>query len=453
MPRVRRSSLLVLFLTVFTDLIGFGIVIPFLSYYARQYGATGTLVGAVVGVYSIMQFFFAPVWGRLSDRIGRRPVILVSLVASSTGYFLFAVAHSFTLLFVSRVIAGVGGANIGTAQAYIADVTTPENRARGMGLIGAAFGLGFILGAPLSGFLSAAGMHRHLPGNLLPGIVAGTMSVIAFSIALFVLGESKPPAARAAAASSFAAPPAGPDAAGAPVMNGYAAPRAPEADRAAAPVRSRIPPQFDRRVWSEMAHQSILFAIILTLFLTLLAVAGMETSVTLHARDRFNFTPLQLAWFFLFMGVIVATIQGGLIGRLAKALGEKALVITGAASFTIGLSLVPAVWHVPYLYVVAFFIAIGQGLTYPSLTALVSKASPPNEQGSMLGLASGIGSLARFIGPILSGWFYDLAQARGAFYGQAAIVFCALCVALWMRRLPLRKDANAPAAVAGASFE
>jgi MFS family permease len=387
-PRVRRSSLLVLFLTVFIDLIGFGMVIPFLSFYAREYGASGTMVGAVVGVYSIMQFFFAPIWGRMSDRVGRRPVILISLVASGSGYFLFAFAHSFAILFVSRIIAGVGGANIGTAQAYIADSTTPENRAKGMGLIGAAFGMGFILGPPLSGILSTVGIHHHLAGNLLPGLVAGSMSAIAFCIALFVL-----------------------------------------------------------------AHHAILFAIILTLFLTLLAVAGMETSVTLHARDRFHFTQLQLAWFFLFMGVIVATIQGGLIGRLAKALGEKTLIIIGAASFTIGLALVPTVWHVHYLYLVAFFIAIGQGLTYPSLTSLVSKASPSNEQGSMLGLASGIGSLARFIGPILSGWFYDLAQARGAFYGQAAIVFCALCVALWMRRLPLLGEGKDTAAVTGANLE
>jgi MFS family permease len=413
-PRVRRSSLLVLFLTVFIDLIGFGMVIPFLSFYAREYGASGTMVGAVVGIYSIMQFFFAPIWGRMSDRVGRRPVILISLVASGSGYFLFAFAHSFAILFISRVIAGVGGANIGTAQAYIADSTTHENRAKGMGLIGAAFGMGFILGPPLSGILSTVGIHHHLAGNLLPGLVAGSMSAIAFCIALFVLGESKPPDAT---------------------------------------VRTGIPPQFDKRVWGEMTHHEILLSIFLTLFLTLLAVAGMETSVTLHARDRFHFTQMQLAWFFLFMGVIVATIQGGLIGRLAKALGEKTLVIIGAASFTIGLALVPTVWHVPYLYVVAFFVAIGQGLTYPSLTSLVTKASPPNEHGSMLGLASGIGSLARFIGPILSGAFYDLAQARGAFYGQAAIVFCALCVALWMRRLPLLTDANAAAAVTGATFE
>jgi DHA1 family tetracycline resistance protein-like MFS transporter len=157
---MRRSSLLVLFLTVFIDLIGFGMVIPFLSFYAREYGASGIAVGAVVGIYSIMQFFFAPVWGRLSDRVGRRPILLVSLVASTSGYLLFAFSRSLTVLFASRIVAGAGGANIGTAQAYIADSTTSEQRAKGMGLIGAAFGMGFILGPPLSGFLSAFGTHR-----------------------------------------------------------------------------------------------------------------------------------------------------------------------------------------------------------------------------------------------------------------------------------------------------
>src|SRR5260370_32581433 len=130
----------------------------------------------VVGIYSMMQFFFAPVWGRMSDRIGRRPVILISLTASCAGYFLFAFAHSLTLLLVSRIIAGAGGANIGTAQAYIADKTTPENRAKGMGIIGAAFGLGFILGPPLSGILSTVGIHHHLPGNLLPGLAAVSLA-------------------------------------------------------------------------------------------------------------------------------------------------------------------------------------------------------------------------------------------------------------------------------------
>src|SRR5581483_2331360 len=395
---LRRTSLLVLFLTVFIDLIGFGMVIPFLSFYAREYGATGAAVGAVVGIYSIMQFFFAPVWGRWSDHIGRRPVILISVTTSCVGYLLFAFSRSYRMLFLSRVIAGAGGANIGTAQAYIADSTTPENRAKGMGLIGAAFGMGFILGPPLAGMLAYVGTSHGLAGNLLPGLMASGTSFVALVIALVALGESKAPGA---------------------------------------PVRSAIPPQFDKRIWSEVGHQKILALIIATLFLTLLSVAGMEVSVTLHARDRFHFTPKQLAWFFLFMGVIVAMIQGGLIGRMARAFGERTLVAIGTASFTIGLVLAPGIYRVPLLYLVAFFLAIGQGLCYPSLTSMVTRVTTQEETGSMLGIAAAVGSLARFLGPIVMGSLYDMAKAQGAFFGGAVLTAAGFCLALAMRRLPL----------------
>jgi MFS family permease len=391
---MRRTSLLVLFLTVFIDLIGFGMVIPFLSFYAREYGASGATVGLVVGIYSIMQFFFAPVWGRLSDRVGRRPVILISLTASTTGYLLFAFTHSLGVLFLSRVIAGIGGANIGTAQAYIADSTSPENRAKGMGLIGAAFGMGFILGPPLSGILSTVGTKHGLPGNLIPGLVAAGLSFTALLIALSVLAESKP--------------------------------------KDLVP-RSGVPPQFDMRLWREIGASHVLTSLIACLFLTLLAVAGMETSVTLHGRDRFHFRQMDMSYLFLFMGMIVATIQGGLIGRLVKRVGEQRVIIIGAISFTLGFVLVPSIWLVPLLYGVAFFIAIGQGLSYPALTALVSKSSPESERGSILGLATSAGSLARFLGPLLSGALYDWAGVAGAFYGGAVLMFAALIIALRMR--------------------
>jgi DHA1 family tetracycline resistance protein-like MFS transporter len=393
---MRKASLLVLFLTVFIDLIGFGMVIPFLSFYAREYGASGATVGAIVGIYSIMQFFFAPVWGRLSDRIGRRPVLLVSLTASFTGYLLFAFSHSIALLFASRLVAGIGGANIGTAQAYIADTTGPEERAKGMGLIGAAFGLGFILGPPLSGILSAIGTKHGMHGNLLPGLVAAGLSFTAFLIALSVLAESKP---------------------------------------AGIVPRSGLPPQFDARIWREMASNRLLLSLMTGLFLTLLAVAGMEISVTLHARDRFNFRQLQMAYFFLFMGTIVALIQGGLIGRVVRKIGEQKVIIIGAASFTLGFILVPSIYRVPLLYAVAFFIAVGQGLCYPALTSLVSKVSPESERGSMLGLATSVGSLARFLGPMLTGVLYDWAQAAGSFYGGAVLMTVALAIAISMRKL------------------
>lgn len=393
---MRKASLLVLFLTVFIDLIGFGMVIPFLSFYAREYGASGATVGAIVGIYSIMQFFFAPVWGRLSDRVGRRPVLLISLTASFTGYLLFAFSHSIALLFISRLVAGIGGANIGTAQAYIADSTGPEERAKGMGLIGAAFGLGFILGPPMSGILSSIGTKHGLHGNLLPGLVAAGLSFTAFLIALSVLAESKP------------------------------------ADLV---PRSGLPPQFDRRIWREMFSNRLLLSLMTGLFLTLLAVAGMEISVTLHARDRFNFRQLDMAYFFLFMGTIVAVIQGGMIGRLVRKLGEQGVIILGAASFTLGFLLIPSVYRVTLLYVVAFFIAIGQGLCYPALTSLVSKVSPESERGSMLGLATSVGSLARFFGPMIAGVLYDAAEAAGAFYGGALMMLVALGIAISMRRL------------------
>jgi MFS transporter, DHA1 family, tetracycline resistance protein len=391
---VRKASLFVLFLTVFIDLIGFGMVIPFLSFYAREYGASGIAVGAVVGIYSIMQFFFAPVWGRLSDRVGRRPVLLVSLTASTTGYLLFAFTRSLTVLFASRVIAGIGGANIGTAQAYIADSTTPENRAKGMGLIGAAFGLGFILGPPMSGILAAVGTKRGLPGNLLPGLVAAGLSFTAFLVALSVLAESKPP---------------------------HVVPR------------SGVPPQFDKRIWREIFSNHLLASLMGGLFLTLLAVAGMEVSVTIHGRDRFDFTQLDMAYLFLFMGTIVATIQGGLIGKFVRKVGEQRVIVIGAMAFVLGFALVPSIWRVPWLYVVAFFIAIGQGLCYPALTSLVSKVAPENERGSILGLATSVGSLARFLGPLLSGFLYDVAKVAGSFYGGAVLMVGALLIAMRMR--------------------
>ena len=198
--------------------------------------------------------------------------------------------------------------------------------------------------------------------------------------------------------------------------------------------RSAVPPQFDRRLWREIATHPLLASLMLALFLTLLAVAGMEVTVTLHGRDRFHFRQRDIGFLFLFMGVIVATIQGGLIGRIVKRVGEIGTIVIAAVSFTIGFALVPSVWRVPLLYVVAFLIAIGQGLSYPALMAMLSKIAPENERGSLLGMATSIGSLARFLGPLLSGFLYDLAGAPGAFYGGGVLMAASLFIALRMRR-------------------
>jgi MFS family permease len=194
-----------------------------------------------------------------------------------------------------------------------------------------------------------------------------------------------------------------------------------------------VPPQFDRRIWNEIFGSPLLRALMAGLFLTLLAVSGMEINVTLHGRDRFDFRQMDMAWLFLFMGVIVAGIQGGLIGRLVKGLGEKRVIVIGAASFVLGFAVVPSIWRVPLLYAVAAFIAVGQGLCYPALTSLVSKVSPESERGSLLGLAASAGSLARFAGPLLAGVLYDWAGGAGAFYGGAVIMALALVIAIRMR--------------------
>lgn len=388
---IRRRSLAVIFLTIFIDLLGFGIVIPLLAYFARQYGATGKTVGIVVGVYSLMQFIFSPMWGRLSDRIGRRPVLLISLAGSVLGYTLFAFSRDLVALFAARMIAGVAAANIGTAQAYIADSTTPENRARGMGLIGAAFGLGFILGPPVGGLLSHVGTTHHLPGNLLPGVAAAALSLTALILALTSLEESR----------SFVIP-----------------------------TSRRIAPQFDPELWRSIARAPGLRTVFLTFFLIIVSFAGVETTVTLYGRDRFGFTARELGYFFGFVGMIVAAIQGGAIGALTRRFGERRLVLAGAASLVLGFALVPAVENPRMLYFVAIFIAMGQGVCYPSLSSLTTRTSASGEHGSMLGIQASIGSLARIIGPLLAGFIYDVFGNRGPFWSSAMLAALAFVMAL-----------------------
>jgi DHA1 family tetracycline resistance protein-like MFS transporter len=386
---LRKRSLLALFLIIFVDLLGFGIVIPLVPFYARQFSSSGAVIGATVAVYSLMQFLFSPVWGRISDRIGRRPVLLISLFGSVIGYVLFAFAHNLSWLIVARVIDGVSGANIGTAQAYITDVTTPENRARGMGLIGAAFGLGFILGPPMGGMLASWGAAHGHAQNFLPGVVACGFSFTAFVLAFLFLGESKPPHLK---------------------------------------EPSRRPPQFDPAIWQFVRTHPTLPYILLSLFLIILAFAGMETSVTLHGRERFALTARELGYFFGFMGIVVAVIQGGLIGPLTRRLGERNVIALGAGSLFLGLLLVPSVFRVALLYPAAMLIAMGQGFCYPALTSLVSKAAPPREHGSILGISSSVTSLSRMLGPLITGALYDVAGVAGAFYAAALFVFGALAI-------------------------
>lgn len=394
---MKKGSLLVLFLAVFIDLLGFGIVVPLLSYYAQTFGASGLMLGAILASYSLMQFFFAPIWGRLSDRIGRRPVIIGALSGNIIGYTIFAFSESIAMLMLARIVSGICAANIATAQAYVADSTTPENRSKGMGLIGAAFGLGFIFGPPTGGILADLGMKYGMHGNFLPGLLAATLSGTAVLIAVFKLPESWKP--------SLAAP------------------------------RRRRPPQFDREIWRIILRDRRLSLAIAALALLILSFSALEPTVVLHGRDRFGFSPKQLGYFFGFMGIIVALIQGGVIGRVTRRFGDPGTALIGGISTLIGLVIVPSIYSVPLLFGVAFFLAIGQGFCYPAINAHVSKVSPEDQRGSVLGLSAAMGSLARVVGPMMAGVLFDYFKAAGAFYGQAVCVAIGVGLAYALVRL------------------
>jgi DHA1 family tetracycline resistance protein-like MFS transporter len=385
---VKKGSLLVLFLAVFIDLLGFGIVVPLLSFYAQTYGASGLVLGAILASYSLMQFFFSPIWGRFSDRIGRRPVLIGALCGNVVGYVIFAFSESIPMLMLARVVSGICAANIATAQAYVADSTTPENRSKGMGLIGAAFGLGFIFGPPTGGILAHLGQQHGMHGNFLPGLFAAGLSLTAVLIALFNLPESKSP------------------------------------DTV---PRRRRPPQFDVDVWRMIFRDRRLSLAIAALALLILSFSALEPTVVLHGRARFGFSPKELGYFFGFMGIIVAGVQGGVIGRITRRFGDAGTALIGGTATFFGLLLVPSVYTVPFLFAVAFFLAVGQAFCYP--------ASPADQRGSILGLSAAMGSLARVIGPIMAGLLFDRWQSAGAFYGQAICVAIGVVLAFALMRL------------------
>ncbi len=347
-----RTKIGIIFLIVFIDLVGFGIVIPILPLYAEEYGPSPVIFGLLMASFSIMQFIFAPILGRLSDRIGRRPVLLVSLIGSAVGYVLFGIAGSIAMLFASRIIDGISGGNISTAQAVIADITAPEDRAKGMGLIGAAFGLGFILGPAIGALLVTV-------APWLPGIAAATASMIAFLLVLTKLPETLDPNAKS------------------------------EARRHALDLRSLA---------RSLSHPLIGLCMMLV-FCTIFAFANFETTFAQFAKLRFGFSISTIAWLFVYAGVLGAVVQGGLVGRLSRRFGEARLIVTGTFLSFVALGFLPYAPGRGPLLVVLAVLALGQGIAHPSLSALTSKLAGPDEVGGVMGVYQGVSSLARIIAP------------------------------------------------------
>lgn len=347
-----RRTLATIFLIVFTDLVGFGIVIPLLPLYVDHFHPSPWVFGLLMATYSAMQFVFSPVLGRLSDRVGRRPVLLVSLVGSCAGYVLFALAGSIVMLFASRLLAGICGANIATAQAVIADTTPPEGRARGMGLIGAAFGLGFIAGPALAGVLLQFSQSA-------PGWGAAAFSAVAFAMAAAFLPETRTATTE--------------------------------------PAATRFESPFARlaRGWSDPK-----LAPLLALgFLVVTGFAGFEVTFAQFLHGRLDLPHDKVSFMFVYVGVLAAIIQGGLMGRLSRRFGEVRLVLSGLIATGVGLALLAGTHHLLSLLAVLVVVSYGAGVVTPSLTSLVSRGAAAHEQGAALGAFQSMGSLARVAGP------------------------------------------------------
>ena len=378
------ASLGVIFGIVLLDLLGFGILIPQLGIYGVKFDASPFVVGLLLSVYSLMQLLFAPVLGRLSDRYGRRPVLLYSVAGSLAGYLLFAFARSLPLLFLARVVDGISGGNISTAQAYISDVTTKENRAKGMGMVGAAFGLGFILEPGIGGFLGALG------GNLAIGLGAAALAAMNLVFAFFWLPESRQPGSAPATGKS---------------LGGLGR-------VLRLPVLGLALGLFllFTTAFSQMEGT-------FSVFLLIRHVAhAAEVGV---GRDLFSLVPVatgpllkEASWragfLFATVGVVSAIVQGGLIGRLRGRFGEGRLVVAGTLLTGAGLFLIPAMPAYGWLFLPMGLLAAGSGLTNPSMSAVVSLHAPPERQGEVLGAYQAMGSLGRIVGPALGGLLFTV---------------------------------------------
>lgn len=374
-----KSPLAVLFFTTFLDLVGFGIIIPILPNLAKDLGASAFQVGLIAAVYALMNFLFSPFWGTLSDRIGRRPVIMYSVALTAVAHLIFSQSYSLAILLTSRVLAGIGSANISTAQAYITDISEPKNRAKSLGLIGAAFGLGFIFGPPMGGYV------KDTFGLEWVGYLAGGLSIVNLILVYFFLPESLK-IKRPEAPFSFR-----------PITNIYKA-----------------------------LQKPLIRELFLINFIYIAAFSMMQITAALLWKDHSNLSDKEIGYVFAFIGICSALIQGLLVGKFTDRFGEKKLLVMGNISMAIGLFAMPffnGEHFLPGELVVLFLIALSNGFVGPSLASLLSQKANPGELGKTLGLNQSFGSLARVAGPTLGGFLYGVEFHLPYIAGAAILMF------------------------------
>lgn len=380
----RKASLNVIFVTVFIDLMGFGILIPILpTFGSKILNISDFEIGIVVAVYSLMQFLFNPVLGKLSDRLGRRPIILVSLLSTAVSYIIFSFTDSFFLLLVSRILAGLGGSNIGVAQAYIADITDKSERSKGMGVIGAAFGLGFVFGPLIGGYLS------HF-SYATAGFGSAAFSFMAFIFAFFALPESLK-------------------------------------EKESSKVDIKI---FDLKFTKETFKIPLVGLLITLFFIIVFSMANIYGTFSLLGYKIYNFTDQQNGILFGIIGLTGAIVQGGLIRILSTKFKDKTLILAGTLFMVIGLGFLPYGINFWGVSIVIIILAIGTGLLQPTLMSMVSKYSPERTQGAVLGLNQSFASFARVLGPLWGGFSFDFLGYQFPFLTGAAFTLITFLITL-----------------------
>ena len=354
-----NRSLFILFSVIMLDLVGFGIVVPILPFYAEQYGAKASVMGWILTSYSLMQFIFSSFWGRFSDRIGRKPTMLITMAGAATGLVILGSAHSLTMIFAGRIISGIFAANISVASAYVTDVTTEENRTRGMGLIGAAFGVGFLLGPAMGGALS-----RY--GYAVPVFAAAGLTVLNMIYAFFRLEE-------------------------------------PRQHRHVTDAADLVTEPSQKSVF----HQPAVVKICIVNFVFTLSVTQLESIFAFFMMDRFQFDALHVSYVLALMALVMVMIQGGLIKTLSQKFGEPVLLISGTAITMVAFGLIPSSMTVVTLLLPLSLAALGRGVSQPSMMSLVSKQAHHKTRGAVMGAFQSSASLGRVLGPALAGYLYD----------------------------------------------
>lgn len=394
----RSASLGVILGVAFLDLLGFGVLIPQLGVYGVRFGGSPFLIGLIASSYSVMQFLFSPLLGRISDRYGRRPVLMVSQAGMAASYLLFALADSMVLFAAARIVAGLCAANVATAQAYVADVTTDADRARGMGMLGAAFGLGFVVGPVFGGILGAWG------GNHAIGGACAALSALNLVLTFFLVPESLKPG------SPSALRPGG--------VRGFT-------ERLSLPgVGAVLVISFVYTAGFAQVENA--FSIyVLTEFLapgvtatsSLFALSAQGDAATLKQAS------LYVGYLFVAIGLTGAIIQGGLVRRLKGAMGEKKMLVVGLVITAVGVAIIPLMPSYPAMFIACGVLAVGTALVNPSVTALVSLLSPKERQGELLGAYHSMGALGRILGPSLGGFLFTAVGAAAPFLSAAALIF------------------------------